>query len=142
MTRFRSVLVGLALVVSTSGVFAHAHLKASVPPANASVHTDQKSVTLTFSEAVHTAMSQFKIYPIKDASAAATVFKTAFAAVNDKAARVDSGITPADGSSNQVTVALKQPLKAGTYLVAWKVMAADDGHMSSGHYVFKVQATR
>ena len=138
MRRFRLLSLVAMLLLSTIGAFAHAHLKSATPAANATVAPDTASVTLHFSEAVHTGMSQFKVYPLKDASSADSA-STAALSGQDPAPRVDNEVTPHGPSSESVKVALKTPLKAGTYLVVWKVMAADDGHITSGHYVFQVK---
>lgn len=138
MNRFRSTLLAAALMATTTGAFAHAHLKSSTPAKNASVAPATASVTLTFTEEVQTGMSVFRVYPVKDAAAADATAKSSLAGT-DAAPRVDSGVTPAKGESSAVTVHLKAPLKAGTYLVVWKVMAADDGHVTHGQYTFQVK---
>lgn len=131
--------VAVGLLMTTSAAFAHAHLKSSTPARNATVAAKTADVTLNFSEAVHIKMSQFKVMPVKDMAAGDAAFKKSLDAKNDTAARSDSGVLTTEASSTNVKIKLRQPLMPGNYVVMWKVMAADDGHMTSGHYLFQVK---
>lgn len=131
--------VAVGLLLTTSSAFAHAHLKSSTPAKNAAVSATTSNVTLNFTEAVHIKMSQFKVLPVKDMAAGDVAFKTGLNSTSDKAARSDSGVSNTEASSVSVKIKLRQPLAPGNYVVMWKVMAADDGHMSTGHYLFQVK---
>ena len=101
--------------------FAHAYLRASEPANEAALKTAPKEVAIEFTEAVAPRLSGI--------------------AVEDGAgARVDRGdLHPEGKEGTRLGVGLP-PLTPGVYTVRWHVVAADDGHKSSGSFRFTVLA--
>ena len=63
----------------------------------------------------------------------AVVVNTANQEVDNKDAHVS------DDDSKQMVVTLPL-LKAGTYVVVWRTQSADDGHIASGSFIFRIKA--
>ncbi|CCI54799.1 copper resistance CopC family protein [Nostocoides jenkinsii] len=111
-------LMTLAVVTGVAGAgsaYAHTELLTSTPAANAKVEAPTE-VTLGFSEDIKT---EFATVQVTDGE----------------------GLSVADGdarvSGPDLTQALRTPVHAGTYLVAYKVTSAD-GHPVSGSFSFTV----
>jgi len=115
MTKTAFIAALSAGLFAAGAAFAHAHLHASTPAANATV-TAPATLHLTFSEKLE---PKFSTVEVKTA-AGATV------AVRAKAAGAVIDATP--------TAALKP----GAYTVDWKVLSTD-GHKSQGSYSFTVK---
>lgn len=136
--------VGLLLLVAP--VFAHAEYRSSTPPANATLRTMPRSVTINFSEAVEVRLSSFKVYPLEAPPEALGNFtqlrRLARSLVqqvlplrNDTARRVDAGVNTTARTSKSVTVLLKPGLQPGAYVVMWKNLGVD-GHAETDFFVF------
>ncbi|GIW32030.1 MAG: hypothetical protein KatS3mg071_2204 [Meiothermus sp.] len=136
--------VGLLLLVAP--VFAHAEYRSSTPPANATLRTMPRSVTINFSEAVEVRLSSFKVYPLEAPPEALGNFtqlrRRARSLVqqvlplrNDATRRVDAGVSTTARTSKSVTVLLKPGLQPGAYVVMWKNLGVD-GHTETDFFVF------
>jgi len=97
----------------------HAGLKSSVPARNAVLKESPKTITLTFTEGV--------ILPATGIS----VLKADSTLVEKLIVRAVAGDTTVAGT-------LTRTLGPGSYLVKWRNGSADDGHVNSGIYAFKV----
>jgi copper transport protein len=119
--RLRRLLVflvtfGLPLLAAGSAQ-AHAVLKASDPPANATVEAPPRQIVLRFSEAIDPAFSG--------------------AVVLDREGRRRS--SPAAVSPDPALIAVPlDRLNEGIYIVRWRVLSSVDGHTTSGALVFGV----
>ncbi|HEY7341422.1 MAG TPA: copper resistance protein CopC [Ktedonobacterales bacterium] len=100
---------------------AHAVLVRSDPAANAILDAPPSHVVMWFSEDVNPLTSR------------AVVVNTANQEVDNKDAHVS------DDDSKQMVVTLPL-LKAGTYVVVWRTQSADDGHIASGSFIFRIKA--
>ena len=100
---------------------AHAVLVRSDPAANAILDAPPSHVVLWFSEDINPLTSR------------AVVVNTANQEVDNKDAHVS------DDDSKQMVVTLPL-LKAGTYVVVWRTQSADDGHIASGSFIFRIKA--
>jgi putative copper export protein/methionine-rich copper-binding protein CopC len=100
---------------------AHAVLVRSDPAANAILNAPPSHVVMWFSEDVNPLTSR------------AVVVNTANQEVDNKDAHVS------DDDSKQMIVTLPL-LKAGTYVVVWRTQSADDGHITGGSFIFRIQA--
>jgi copper transport protein len=104
----------LALVVAVVGLgappaAAHAFLVSSEPPAGAVLVQAPPQVTLHYSEDVAPGLSSFAVY--------------------DSARNTVSG--PPTVAGRTVVLPLR-PLPPGTYTLRWRVVSADDGHVTAG----------
>lgn len=133
-----AVLLGLAL--------AHAEYKSSTPSANATVRMAPKSVVINFTMAVEVRLSTFKVYPLEAPEAAwgsptwlrrlaEPLVRQALSLRNDKARRVDVGVTTSARTSKTVNLSLKPGLAPGAYVVMWKNLSVD-GHLETDFFVF------
>jgi copper transport protein len=113
---------GLALwtaSVPTPLAFAHAVPVSSTPAPNTGLARAPQEVTIRFSERVETRASSLQVF---DANGR----------------RIDDGhaaVEPGDPWLYRVRL---QPSEGGAYTVSWRVMSADDGHVTEGAYVFVV----
>ena len=114
-----AALVGSAMLVASSPAWAHAHLVSSNPPANATVGSAPKTITLTFSAKVAPAFSKFELLMPEHGGMKVPV-KTAVSK---------------DGKSIVGTVSA--PLAMGAYKIAWSAASAD-GHKMTGEVPFTV----
>lgn len=143
--------IGCMLLWLNSGAQAHAHLSQSVPAEQSKVlGNNLKNIQLTFTEELEVRFSNFKVYPLaniaKNTSSSAQQLNGLAASLtskvlplkNDLAQRLNLTVTAPNTRSNTVVLPLKQPLKAGYYVVMWKV-ASVDTHVSQDFYVFQVQ---
>ncbi|OYX29532.1 MAG: copper resistance protein CopC [Caulobacterales bacterium 32-69-10] len=111
-----AALTGAAALLAGAPAWAHAHLVASNPSANATVAAP-KTITLTFSEKLAPAFSSFELVT---AAKGKVAVKTAVSK---------------DGKS--ITGAPQGALAAGAYKITWKA-ASSDGHRMTGEIAFKV----
>ena len=109
-------LAAAGVAGSASAASAHATLDSTSPRAGAVVQAPLTAVRLTFDEAVAS---------------------PAFIAVTGPQGRVDTGGTRVDDAV--VSVGLKDPLPAGRYTVAFRVVS-DDGHPVESSYTFQLKA--
>lgn len=130
----------LLVLASTVPVMGHAAVKEARPAAGSVVTEAPAQVELTFSMAVEPGFSTFKVYRLEDGQAS-TVSKEwvseALARRGDEPQRVDAGFRTAS-QSQRVVIDLVDTLEPGTYVVMWRVLAADT-HVTEGHLVFQYQ---
>jgi putative copper export protein/methionine-rich copper-binding protein CopC/mono/diheme cytochrome c family protein len=118
-----AVLIAIALALVMPGrAAAHAQLVFSTPPANASLLTSPKFLSMTFSEAID---------PV-----------TASVRLLDDLQQPVAGIEAVrlDGSGSIASAGLP-PLDPGLYTVSYRVTSAVDGHVSTGTWAFLVDPT-
>jgi copper transport protein len=121
--RVQAFALGL-LVLSSSppGVFAHAVPRATQPAANAVLHEPPREIAIRFSERVEARASSLQVF-------------------DAHGTRIGDGkATVPLGDPWLYRLALP-PLGSGVYTVSWRVMSADDGHVTDGAYVFVVGGT-
>jgi len=119
MKRICTLASGLALCVLVSPLaLAHARLVSADPPVNGAAKTPPHSIDLHFSEEISGKLSGVT--------------------VRGADGRILSTMTMLSKDGKQLTVMLKQPLGAGTYMVEWHAVASDDGHRTSGTYKITV----
>ncbi|MEA2631497.1 MAG: copper transport protein, partial [Chloroflexota bacterium] len=118
-----------AVVIALTGVLvlagsaaAHALPVGSDPAAGATLATGPTAVTITFGERPDSHLSTIEVL---DANG------------ND----VSAGPTTVVGSDGLVLTVPLQPLPTGVYTVAWRTVAADDGHVGSGSFAFGIGVT-
>ena len=109
----------LSLLALTVPAFAHAHLTASTPAANANVPSGPNELDLTFSEGVNLKFTGVKVTGPHNET------------VSTGAASLRAG------GSTTLVVPISARLAAGTYKVDWHVLARD-GHKTNGVYTFTV----
>jgi len=118
----RALLGGLLLIASLfvgmPAAQAHADLVSSDPAAGATLATAPTELRLTFSEAPDPALSAVEL-------------------LTTGASPVSTGGQRVEGRSTLV-VPITDPLAEGTYTVTWRVVAIDDGHVTSGAFAFGV----
>jgi methionine-rich copper-binding protein CopC len=110
---FRFAILGAALIAANAQ--AHAHLKASTPAEGTVVAGSPTSIALTFSEAARLTLVSIQ----KDQDPAQSL----------KA--------PAGDAAAQLNVVVPT-LVPGSYTLRWRVLSADDNHITSGELHFKV----
>lgn len=115
----RALVFASALVVAPQ-VFAHAHLKAQTPAANAEIATAPSAITLNFSEGIE---PKFSGLTVTD---------------SQKQAVKTGPATRSDSDKTQMVVPLEQPLASGDYTVDWHVVSVD-GHKTRGSYRFTLK---
>ncbi|KQR23009.1 copper resistance protein CopC [Deinococcus sp. Leaf326] len=128
-------IFALITALSLSGALAHTAVTSVTPALNASVSAP-KSVQLKFSEPVELRFSTFRVMAMP---AGMTGQAAATAALAEKAdsAKVVSLPLERVSLAAQLTLPLKANLKAGSYVVAWKILS-EDGHPVTGFSTFKV----
>lgn len=133
-------IVLLACLALLGVALAHSRPVKIVPAMGATVKTAPKTVAITFDEAVESNFSTFKVHAYTGAltDAAMDSFSEGKLKLkNDAAARADTGIV-ASGSTKNIVINLKPKLKAGTYLVIWRILGADT-HGVDGNSYFKIK---
>jgi copper transport protein len=116
------VLGLLVLLLHPSIIFAHAAPRATRPAANAVLHEAPREIAIRFSERVEARASSLQLF-------------------DAHGTRIDDGkatVTPEDPWLYRLAL---PPLGTGVYTVSWRVMSADDGHVTDGAYVFVVGGT-
>jgi len=110
---------GLFTLITTVSALAHAEYQSSVPETDATVKSAPKEISIVFSEEVNPDLSRI--------------------VVNDSAGtEVDMGNSHiVGGNAKQLAVDVKS-LQAGTYMVLWISVAADDGHKLTGKFKFTI----
>lgn len=114
----KHLICAAALTLVSPLVFAHAHLKALVPAADATVAAAPQ-LTLSFSEGIEASFSSVQV---TTADGKVIELKPLATAEGDKKTLV---VTPASA------------LAAGAYKVQWQVLSVDT-HKSAGDYRFTV----
>jgi methionine-rich copper-binding protein CopC len=109
-----------ALVLgSTAPAWAHAHPSMLMPAANSVLSSPPKEVMVMFDEEV-------------------TGGGVSHVEVKDNGRIVSTGKGTVDKTHKNLTVQLAKA-GAGKYVVTWKALASDDGHMTHGTYSFTVK---
>jgi copper transport protein len=130
LTAWRFLAIRVALVLASAlalgmsvgeppAAFAHAVPVTTSPVANAILGEAPRDITIRFSERVEPRASVLEV-------------------VDARGSRIDGGhaaVAPGDPWLYRVTL---QARAAGIYTVSWRVMSADDGHVTEGAYVFVV----
>lgn len=123
--RFALAVAALGLI-APQVVAAHTQLVSSSPAANARVAAPTK-IELRFNEAVI------------GATARATISMTGMPGMANHAPMAITGFTAQMGKDRKsMTLLLRRPLTAGTYLVTWTAAGADT-HRMSGTFSFTVR---
>jgi copper transport protein len=118
----RGVLLLFGCIVALlepSLVLAHAVPTTTLPVANAVLPEAPHEIAIRFSERVKAHASALQVF-------------------DAHGTRLDDGtaaVVPGDPWLYRVAL---PPLEAGVYTVSWRVMSADDGHVTEGAYVFGV----
>ncbi|CAN7741256.1 copper homeostasis periplasmic binding protein CopC [Bosea sp. LjRoot9] len=115
----RAALAAAALLASTYGAVAHAHLKAQMPAADARVSASPAALSLAFSEGLEIGLCGVTL---KGADGKVVATGAAALATDD---------------DKRMTVPLDGALAAGTYTVEWHVLSKD-GHPTRGAYQFTI----
>ncbi|GGS23126.1 copper resistance CopC family protein [Deinococcus knuensis] len=129
-------LLILLTTLTLSTAFAHTEVTSVTPP-DRSVVAAPKVVTLKFSEPIELRFSTFRVMAVpagKTASVAAALALAEKADSGKLASLPLTGVTLA----SQVTVPLKPRLKAGAYVIAWKILS-EDGHPVTAFSTFRLK---
>ena len=110
-----TVWVLMASLVLTVPASAHAHLESSIPASNAQLAEAPAILTLRFSEP-----AQLTLLTLTTAGHAVPVTLNR------------------DAKAGAEVVVPLPALKPGSYQVQWRVIAADDGHVTHGKFSFTV----
>jgi copper resistance protein C len=143
MMTIRSALI-LATFVVAGIALAHSNLIASSIKDGATVRVMPKTITLEFSEAVELGFSSFKlialdpkIRTLKAANAEAdSLLEATLEKRDDEPSRADDGLLTSAAIAAKLEVKLKAKLRAGWYVMMWKVLSVDT-HNSSDYFVFE-----
>lgn len=119
LSGFSRVLCVAGALLVTPLAFAHAHLKAQIPAANAEV-TPPQVLMLNFSEGIE---PKFSGLTLTDAAKQTVKTGTVSRSKEDNA---------------QLVVPVEQELQPGNYTVDWHVVSVD-GHKTRGTYSFTVK---
>lgn len=109
-------VAALAMAAAGPRAEAHARLVSATPAANAAV-ASTNTLTLHFSEALAPKLSSAQLM------------------------KADGAATPSMAmvrNGKELEVKTPAPLRPGTYMVMWSVVASDDGHRTKGAYNFTV----
>ncbi len=141
----RSALGAVTLVLLWTGVTAgHAYLKASDPPEEITINAAPTAVRLIFTEPVEIRFSIFKVYRLdidpgmemrRVNAAAGALMSNVLQKRGDEADRADAGVDATSRTTTDVAIKLKPELKAGSYVVMWRVLSIDT-HTTQGFFVF------
>lgn len=128
--------IALLLVLGLSSALAHTAVTAVTPAMNATVAPPRR-VQLRFSEPIELRFSTFRVMAVPAGMAPQAAAAAALAEKADSAKVVSLPLERA-ALAAQLGLPLKPGLKAGTYVVAWKILS-EDGHPVTGFSTFKVQ---
>ena len=129
-------ILALLAALGLSGALAHTAVTLVAPAPNATVAAP-RSVHLRFSEPIELRFSTFRVMAVPAGMTPAAAVTAALAEKADSARVVSLPLDRA-ALAAQITLPLRAGLKAGTYVVAWKVLS-EDGHPVTGSSTFKVQ---
>ncbi|MDV6374000.1 copper resistance CopC family protein [Deinococcus arenicola] len=129
-------VVPILLALAFGSASAHTAVTSMTPAADATVSAP-KELVLKFNEPVELRFSTFRVLALKSGQAADDGAQAALAL---KADATELANTPliARNLAAQLRIPLKSNLKAGSYVVAWKILS-EDGHPVTGHNVFMVK---
>jgi copper transport protein len=119
------MIIGSSLWLSSgisSLVFAHAVPVSSTPDPNAVLSQPPQEIILRFSERVEMRASSLQVF-------------------DTHGQRVDDGQEAVDPRDPWLYRVRLRRLEEGVYTIAWRVMSADDGHVTEGAQVFAVGGT-
>lgn len=130
----RSLLLLLALGLGTAS--AHTAVTALTPAADSTVSAP-KEIALKFSEPIELRFSTFRVMALGRGQSPEDGAKAALALKAD-APELANGPLTARTLAAQLRLPLRPGLRAGIYVVAWKILS-EDGHPVTGHSVFTVK---
>jgi methionine-rich copper-binding protein CopC len=114
-----AALIGLAMLVQASPVFAHAFLERASPPVGSELPVSPSAVTITYTEGVE---PDFSTIEVRSA----------------QGVRVDNAdLHLAGGEQTKLSVSLPT-LPPGQYTVIWHVTSVDT-HKTEGRFAFSVR---
>lgn len=121
MPKLPPMIAAFALILSYAGpAFAHAHLRAASPAADATLRTPPTEVVVTFTETLEEKLSSLVVR-------------------NAAGKQVDKGDTHSPDTANRKTIAVSVgELPAGTYTVHWTATSVDT-HKTTGSYSFTLK---
>lgn len=123
----RTILAAAAMTMMTQPGWAHVKVVASTP-AEGAVAKRVNSVTMTFSDA---------LVPAKTGT---ELVMTAMPGMANHGLMYIRNYVPSWSDGNRkLTLTLKKPLQAGSYVVKWKATGMADGHVMSGEIKFDVK---
>jgi copper transport protein len=108
---------GLAVVAPSA--WAHAGLVSSDPASGATLPTAPTQVVMNFTEEPDLSLSVVHV-------------------LNTAGANVGSGAVTGGANAKQLVIPLPANLANGSYTVSWRVISAEDGHMTIGAFAFGV----
>ena len=109
------IVGGIVILLEPSSAWAHAVPRTTLPTANAVMQEAPHEITIRFSERVEPRASSLQV-------------------LDSLGRRLDDGtatVVPDDPWLYHVTL---PAFAAGVYTVSWRVMSADDGHVTEGTY--------
>src|ERR1022692_1856572 len=110
----------LALVVSAGPALAHADLASSSPANEARLDTEPHRVVLVYTENVEIGLSTITVI------------------APDGRRGSEQPLRRAGGQGNTLTADLRTDQARGTYVLDWRTVASDDGHLTAGGLPFSV----
>jgi copper transport protein len=116
---FASILALWLAGAAPRAAFAHAVPVTSSPAPNANLSEGPREITVRFSERVEARASSLQVF-------------------DARGSRIDAGNAVVDTADPRLYRVTLQPVAAGVYTISWRVMSADDGHVTEGSYVFAV----
>lgn len=114
-----AVLAAAGMLLASPVAWAHAGLLSSNPAAGATVPTAPAQVVMAFTEQPDLSLSVVHV-------------------LNTAGANVESGPVRAGANPKQLVSPLPSNLANGSYTVSWRVVSAEDGHLTSGVFAFGV----
>lgn len=115
------VLAGVLLAVDAAPAFAHAVLISTDPAAGTTLTKTPKTVTLRFGENVEASLGAIRVF-------------------NQRAQRIDVSAPFHPGGQGGAVSATLPSLRAGLYVVTWRVISADS-HPVHGAFTFQLGAS-
>jgi methionine-rich copper-binding protein CopC len=130
----RALFLLLALALGTAS--AHTTVLSITPTANSRVAAP-KEVVVKFSEPIELRFSTFRVLEL-DVGVRPEDGARAALALKPDAPELASQPVTARTLAALLRIPLKPNLKAGAYVVAWKILS-EDGHPVTGHSIFTVK---
>lgn len=132
---WRAALILLATL--SPSALAHTEVT-SVTPASRSVVAAPRTVTLMFSEPVELRFSTFRVMAVPAGKTPSVAAALALDAKADPARLASLPLTGGASLAARVSLPLKPGLKAGPYVIAWKILS-EDGHPVTGYSTFRLK---
>jgi copper transport protein len=117
-----AALAALALAATASPALAHADLASSSPANLARLSAEPHQVVLVYTEDVEIALSNITVV------------------APDGTRVAEEPLRRAGGRANTLTASLRPSQAHGTYVLDWRTVASDDGHVTAGGLTFYVGA--